>query len=112
MESATAACNSTKWYPGPSGMEVRVDGSGRVVATKLPNELVKRLEAAAEQTKRSKSWIVRQALSEWLAEQERRHRLTVAAMASIDAGEGLTDHEAMAHFAASREARPQKSGSQ
>lgn len=50
---------------------------GRVVTALLPNELVSRLDNVAEHLDRSKSWIVRQALDEWLADEERRRALTV-----------------------------------
>ena len=41
---------------------------------------------------RSKSWIVRQALGEWLAEEQRRYQLTLEALQSVDEGR-LISHE-------------------
>ena len=49
----------------------------RVVTAALPNKLVSRLDKVAERLDRSKSWIVRQALDEWLADEERRCALTL-----------------------------------
>jgi len=46
---------------------------GRVVTTVLPHELASQMDEAVERGDRSKSWIVRQALIEWLAEERRRH---------------------------------------
>ena len=46
---------------------------GRVVTAKLPEDLVNRMDEVAERIERSKSWIVREALSQWLAEEQRRH---------------------------------------
>ena len=45
---------------------------GRVVTAVLPNKLGSRLDNVAERLDRSKSWIVRRALDEWLADEERR----------------------------------------
>jgi len=45
----------------------------RVVTAKLPSELISKLDDVAARIDRSKSWIIRQALSEWLADEERRH---------------------------------------
>jgi predicted transcriptional regulator len=52
---------------------------GRVVTAKIPTPLAEQLDKWAENMDRSKSWIVKQALSEWIAEQERRHELTLEA---------------------------------
>ena len=51
--------------------------SGRVVTAKLPDELVLQMDEVAERIDRSKSWIMRQAVAEWLAEEQRRHELTL-----------------------------------
>jgi predicted transcriptional regulator len=64
----------------------------RVVTAKLPADLAARLDEVGERIERSKSWIVRQALTEWLAEEQRRDELTREAMKSIDEGRGI-DHE-------------------
>ena len=49
--------------------------TGRVVTAKLPLQLVSELDEAVDRIDRSKSWIVRQAGSEWLAEERRRYEL-------------------------------------
>ena len=63
----------------------------RVVTAKLPGKLVSRLDEIATRIERSKSWIVRQALAEWLAEEQRRYELTLEALKSVDEGQ-LIDH--------------------
>lgn len=50
---------------------------GRVVTAMLPHELVSRLDRLVERLDRSKSWIIRQALHEWLVDEERRHDSTL-----------------------------------
>jgi predicted transcriptional regulator len=78
---------------------------GRVVTAKLPDDLVSRMDEIAERIDRSKSWIVRAAVSEWLAEEQRRYELTLEAMKSVDEGRTFTQEEIDKHFAARRKAR-------
>ncbi|MGN6848649.1 MAG: CopG family ribbon-helix-helix protein [Sphingomicrobium sp.] len=66
---------------------------GRVVTAKLPDDLVSRLDEIADRIDRSKSWIVRQAVAEWLAEEQRRHELTLEALEDVDEGRVLTQEE-------------------
>jgi len=77
----------------------------RVITANLPGELVSKLDEIASRLERSKSWIVRQALAEWLAEEERRHVLTLDAMKDIDEGRFLTQKEVEEHFATRRKDR-------
>jgi predicted transcriptional regulator len=78
---------------------------GRVVTAKLPDDLVARMDEIADRIDRSKSWIVRQALTEWLAEEQRRYELTLEALKSVDEGRTYTQEEVERHFAARRKAR-------
>lgn len=78
---------------------------GRVVTAKLPDDLVSQMDEIADRIDRSKSWIVRQALTEWLAEEQRRYELTLEALKSVDEGRTFTQDEIEKHFAARRKAR-------
>jgi len=78
---------------------------GRVVTAKLPDELVSRMDEIADRIDRSKSWIVRQAVTEWLAEEQRRYELTIEALKSVDEGRTFSQEEVEKHFAARRKAR-------
>lgn len=78
---------------------------GRVVTAKLPDDLVSQLDEIAARIDRSKSWIVREAVTEWLAEEQRRYELTVEALKSVDEGNTFTQEEVERHFAARRKAR-------
>lgn len=78
---------------------------GRVVTAKLPEDLVSRMDEVADRIDRSKSWIVRQALTDWLAEEQRRYELTLEALKSVDEGRTFTQEEIEKHFAARRKAR-------
>jgi predicted transcriptional regulator len=69
---------------------------GRVVTAKLPDDLVSRLDEVSDRIDRSKSWIVREAITEWLAEEQRRYELTLEAMKDIDEGRGIPHEEVLA----------------
>lgn len=69
---------------------------GRVITAKLPDDLVLLLDEVACRIDRSKSWIVRQAVAEWLAEEQRRHELTLEALKSVDEGRTIPHEEVLA----------------
>jgi predicted transcriptional regulator len=72
-----------------------VRGDDRVVTCKLPGEVVERLDDIVERIDRSKSWIIRQALTEWLADEQRRYELTLEALEQVDRGEVISQEEAL-----------------
>jgi predicted transcriptional regulator len=74
---------------------------GRMITAKLDDRLVEELDEAAERIERSKSWIVREALTEWLAEDRRRYQLTIEALAEVDA-DRLIDQSEVEEWAAKR----------
>lgn len=69
---------------------------GRVVTAKLPTELAAQLDDVARQIDRSRSWIVRQAVAEWLAEERRRYELTMEARKDVDEGRTIPHDEVLA----------------
>lgn len=81
---------------------------GRVVTANLPDELVLRMDEIADRIDRSKSWIVREAVTEWLAEEQRRYELTMEALNSVDEGRTFTQDEVEKHFAERRKARSRR----
>lgn len=68
---------------------------GRVVTARLPEDLVTRMDDVAVRIDRSKSWIVCQAVSEWLAEEQRRYELTLEALKSVDEGPTYSHEEVL-----------------
>jgi predicted transcriptional regulator len=70
----------------------------KVLTAHVPQELADRVEESAARLERSRAWIVKQALSDWLAQEEERHRLTLEALAEIDAGD-VIDHQAVRSWA-------------
>jgi predicted transcriptional regulator len=69
---------------------------GRVVTAKLPDDLVSQMDEVADRIDRSKSWIIRQAVSEWLAEEQRRYELTLEALKDVDEGRAIPHEEVLA----------------
>lgn len=69
---------------------------GRVVTAKLPDDLVLRMDEVADRIDRSKSWIVRQAVVEWLAQEQRRYELTLEALEDVDEGRTIPHEEVLA----------------
>ena len=78
---------------------------GRVVTANLPQKLAARLDKIAARRDRSKSWIVCQALDEWLAEEERRHELTLEALRDVDEGRTFTHEEVLERAARLKQER-------
>lgn len=68
----------------------------RVVTANLPDDLVSRMDEVADRIDRSKSWIVRQAVSEWLVEEQRRYELTCQAL--VDDGRTIPHEEMRSWF--------------
>jgi predicted transcriptional regulator len=70
----------------------------RVVTTHLPTDLAEKLDALAERLDRPKGWIVKEAITSFVALEEKRHRLTLEALADVKAGRTL-DHAEIERWA-------------
>lgn len=70
----------------------------KVLTAHVPAKLAKQVDELAARLERSRGWIVKQALSAWLQEEEERHRLTLEGLADIDAGH-VIDHRAVQAWA-------------
>ncbi len=73
-------------------------GNTRSVTAHVPVDLADRIDEIATRLERSKNWIVRQALTDWLDQEEERNRLTREALADVDAGH-VIDHQAISDWA-------------
>jgi predicted transcriptional regulator len=58
----------------------------KVVTAHVPLELAAKVDAIAARRDRSRGWIMKQALSHWVEQEEERYRLTLEALADVDAG--------------------------
>lgn len=70
----------------------------KVITTHVPLPLAEKIDQIAARLERSRGWVVKQALSAWVHQEEERHRLTLEAMADVDAGR-LIDHRAVQAWA-------------
>jgi predicted transcriptional regulator len=57
----------------------------RVVTSHLPADLAEKLDGLAVRLERPKGWIVKQAIASYVALEEERHRMTLEALADVDA---------------------------
>ena len=58
----------------------------RVMTAHLPVALAERVDLMASRLERSRGWMIKQALSAWIEREEERNRLTLEALADVDAG--------------------------
>ncbi len=78
----------------------RDDVTTKVLTAHIPLPLAEKVEELATRLERSRTWVVKQALSLWIDLEEERQRLTVEAMADVDAGR-VVDHLAVQQWAES-----------
>ncbi|MEO8991553.1 MAG: ribbon-helix-helix domain-containing protein [Nitrosospira sp.] len=74
----------------------------RVVTAHIPVALAEQIDQFAERLDRPKGWIVKQALTSWVALEAKRHELTLEALADVDANR-VVDHAAINAWAKSLE---------
>lgn len=58
----------------------------RVVTAHLPSELVGQLDELSNRLERSKAWVIKEALTAWVALEEKRYQLTLEAISDVEAG--------------------------
>lgn len=66
----------------------------KVLTAHVPLPLAEKVDEMATRLERSRGWIVKQALAAWVAQEEDRRRLTLEALADVDAGR-VIDHKAV-----------------
>ena len=70
----------------------------RVLTAHVPVLLAEKVDQIAARLERSRGWIMKQALSAWVEQEEERTRLTREALADVDAGH-VIDHQAVQAWA-------------
>lgn len=63
----------------------------RVLTAHVPLALADKVDAMAARLERSRGWVMKQALAAWVDLEEERHRLTLEALADVDAGYVIDD---------------------
>lgn len=70
----------------------------KVLTAHVPLALAEKVDQLAARLDRSRGWIVKQALSAWIDQEEERSRLTREALADVDAGR-VVAHQAVQAWA-------------
>jgi predicted transcriptional regulator len=70
----------------------------KVISAHVPEELADKVDQIAARLDRSRGWIIKQALADWLGQEEERRRLTLEALADVDIGH-VIDHQAVQAWA-------------
>ena len=70
----------------------------RVLTAHVPVPLVEQVDKLAHQLERSRGWVVKQALTAWVAEAEHHHQLTLEALQDVDTQKTIA-HQAMQAWA-------------
>lgn len=70
----------------------------KVLTAHVPLTLAEKVDQVAARLERSRGWIVKQALSAWIEQEEERSRMTREALDDVDAGR-VIDHRAVQAWA-------------
>ena len=72
----------------------------KVLTAHIPLPLTDKLDQLSTRLERSRGWIIKQALTAWIEQEEERSRLTWEAMADVDANH-VIDHQSVQVWAES-----------
>jgi len=70
----------------------------KVLTAHVPIPLAEKVDQMAARMERSRGWIMKQALSAWIDQEEERSRLTREALVDVDTGR-VIDHQAVQAWA-------------
>lgn len=70
----------------------------KVISAHVPEELADKVDQIAARLDRSRGWVIKQALADWLGQEEERRRLTLEALTDVDTGH-VIDHQAVQAWA-------------
>lgn len=59
----------------------------KVLTAHIPLTLAEKVDGMAMRLERSRGWIMKQALADWIGQEEERSRLTREALSDVDAGQ-------------------------
>lgn len=70
----------------------------KVLTAHVPLQLARKVDQLAAKLERSRGWIVKQALSAWILQEEERRQLTLEGLVDVDAG-NVVDHQVVQAWA-------------
>ena len=76
-----------------------MESETKVLTAHVPIALAEKVDAVASRLERSRGWVMKQALAAWVEQEEERHKMTLEALADVDAGR-VIDHQAVQAWAA------------
>ncbi|EPV8496441.1 CopG family ribbon-helix-helix protein [Escherichia coli] len=71
----------------------------KVITAHVPLLMADKVDQMAARLERSRGWVIKQALSAWLAQEEERNRLTLEALDDVTSGQVIDDHQAVQAWA-------------
>lgn len=74
----------------------------KVLTAHIPLPLAEKVDLMAARLERSRGWIMKQALTAWIDQEEERRQLTLEALTDVDTGQ-VIDHQSVQAWAASLE---------
>lgn len=72
----------------------------KVLTAHVPLSLAEKVDQVAARLERSRGWVMKQALSAWIDQEEERRKLTLEALADVDSGQ-VIDHQSVQAWASS-----------
>ncbi len=75
-----------------------VQATTKVLTAHVPLPMADKVDQMAVRLERSRGWIIKQALSAWLAQEEERDRLTLEALNDVESGQ-VIDHQTVQDWA-------------
>lgn len=73
----------------------------RVMTAHIPEALAREVDRLAERLDRPRGWLVKEALTRYVALEQRRHALTLEGLEDVDAGR-MVDHAVVEAWAAKK----------
>jgi len=74
------------------------NANSKVLTAHVPLPLAEKVDQLANRLERSRGWVIKQALSAWIEQEEERRRLTLEALEDVDEGH-VIDHRAIQAWA-------------
>jgi predicted transcriptional regulator len=78
----------------------------RVMTAHVPIPLAEQVDELAAKLERSRGWVVKQALAAYVEREAERYRLTLEALADVDANDGISEADAKAWAASLSTSQP------
>ncbi|HEI3196761.1 TPA: ribbon-helix-helix protein, CopG family [Escherichia coli] len=79
-------------------MKNNIAQTTKVLTAHVPLPMADKVDQMAARLERSRGWIIKQALSAWLAQEEERNRLTLEALDNVTSGQ-VIDYQAVQAWA-------------